>query len=387
MNAANTCPVCLSNEWRTILCLSSKESLTSDHRNIPRPLKKSVCVSCGAGRNSEPWQEDEIQAFYTEDYVLNTESTAEHVFFEGDREVKRSASYFSWIRPFLGDDPGSILEIGCGDGKILGRIRDEYTNKVAIEGIEGSKISVRRGQEAGLNIREGLILSEHDELPEVQVYLAIGVLEHTSDPAVFLQALRNTGKETSRYILTLPIQDDVNQDILFADHEWHFTSKHLYALFDRVGMKIIHMDHDNILNPGMVLIVAENKRDSNDVKWNSYDDRIENSMRKWSDLIPRINKALDSLKAQRLVLFGASEFLSIYYTYTSLKNLTPNVLYIVDETTSKIGTSKYGMLIKSINTLGEQSPDGVIVTTNPKYNDLISRKITEHYSGKIITLQ
>ena len=133
----------------------------------------------------------------------------------------------------------SVLEIGCGNGYLLSRMRPLFGSAIGIEpGPQGQQGVARYG----LNILQGFF-----PVPELSgQYSAIvlmSVLEHVQNPARFVAELRDYLAPHGRIFISVPNEgayiDNGDVSTLFHEHWSYFDRQTLRATVARAGLRIV----------------------------------------------------------------------------------------------------------------------------------------------------
>ena len=357
--------------------------MTGDQRIGAGNLKKIQCDLCGVGANADEFSEAEIETLYGFDYELNTYGREEHLFFTNDGAISRSQVFYEWISPHIPQSANSLLEVGCGEGMLLSKIAEHNPN-IRCQGVDGSKKAIELARKKGLNVVQGLIHGQQDQLPRVDCLMLINVIEHIEDLTGVFTVLRNALRDQGRIIFCLPIQDYGGYDIVFAEHVWHFTTTQFMRLVQINGLEVLHQDSEHPINHGIGLFVCK-KAVQPLVPLPITDERfvLQESLKKWRTVFNQVNESLSKYKYQSIAVFGSGEVFTLLLAFTHLGKI--EIKFIVDETKSKQGSEKHGIQIVGLEELFVQNPSLLVVTTNPKYNDLIKKKI-KGWSGTLITL-
>ncbi len=147
--------------------------------------------------------------------------------------------YWSWGFRYLGGMQivldqlekysfGSLIDVGCGDGRFLGEVSKRYPN-ASLMGIDFSTraIQLAGAMNPGLNYKALNIIEEpiSDRFDAVTL---IEVLEHIPPNEInsFLEAVANLLNQNGWFILTVPHTNLGLQD----KHYQHFTSRSLLEL-------------------------------------------------------------------------------------------------------------------------------------------------------------
>lgn len=213
--------------------------MTSDGRAVDLPLAKATCQRCGAARTTTAIPDAFWTSHYTEDYTLaGRGGAAEPAWFGPDGMVPRSALAAEWIAASLSAAPAlrprSILEVGCGDGAVLARLKAVFPN-AALHGVEPNAHATSLARARGLDVRQ----ASYDAVAgQFDLVYSIAVIEHVVSPRHFLTALRALLKPAGRLIVIHPCQDRPSNDIFMLDHLHHFHSQHLLRLAKNVGLAV-----------------------------------------------------------------------------------------------------------------------------------------------------
>jgi 2-polyprenyl-3-methyl-5-hydroxy-6-metoxy-1,4-benzoquinol methylase len=181
----------------------------------------------------------EIEGFLERAYSLGS------VFSGMMEETGLGRSYADDFLQFvLASVPGellaaaNVLEIGCGTGYLLSRVKAQCTS---VLGIEPGGHSRSGAEEHGVPI-------VHDFFPSTQVIgqfdivLSYGVLEHIQDPVSFLKSIANAMRHDAFLILAVPDCEPYIQagDISMFWHEhWnYFTGESLRRTLLAAGFEL-----------------------------------------------------------------------------------------------------------------------------------------------------
>jgi len=167
---------------------------------------------------------------------------------------------FEWILNRLGtvyttDDHFTVLDLGCGTGRLLSMIANQYPN-ATLHGVDGTPEMIHKSRER-LKGRCALIQADlNDYIPQHQydVVISTTVLHHLDDPEIHLQTIQNALKNNGHAFIsefaidTLPLK--------LANLWWKYSQPaHKQAWSSRAFQKLITkndftINDKAILKPG-----------------------------------------------------------------------------------------------------------------------------------------
>jgi carbamoyl-phosphate synthase large subunit len=139
----------------------------------------------------------------------------------------------------------SVLEIGCGTGYLLSRLRDQGASVVGIEPGPHGQLGAER---SGLQIVRGFFPHPAIVGPFDLVVLYL-VLEHLEDPNVLLSAIRTHLAPGGQIALVVPDAESFLQEgdvsTLFHEHYAYFTCASLAATLRECGARGLRIRRSN----------------------------------------------------------------------------------------------------------------------------------------------
>jgi 2-polyprenyl-3-methyl-5-hydroxy-6-metoxy-1,4-benzoquinol methylase len=137
-----------------------------------------------------------------------------------------------------------LLEIGCGSGYLLSRLKQQGFNVLGFEpGIQGQMGAERYGVEIVQEAFPGAAMAPKDGFDLIVHY---GVLEHMEDPSDFLRSQIEWLSEAGHIIFAVPDCQGYIQrgDVSMLNHEhWsYFTSQSLRNIAGQAGVEILRME-------------------------------------------------------------------------------------------------------------------------------------------------
>ncbi|KAB2878371.1 class I SAM-dependent methyltransferase [bacterium] len=362
------CPLTGSSDFTTYYKSSEDRVMTSDQRIIPGKLHKIIFLKSGIVANAHTFSNEELYAIYGTEYELNTSESDEHIFYTESGPISRSQVYFEWIRPYFPNTFESLVEVGCGEGRVLEKIAVENPDRKII-GFDGSHKAANLGKRRGLKISQKLIFKE-EELPKSDVFVLLGVMEHIEDIGNLLTILINSLTENGRIILSVPVQNNLAYDFLFADHVWHFTTAQFKDLLNKYGLDVIHVDDNHKINHGFGLFVCE-KKVINAISTANDKEIMLRNLEFWKSKFSNFDIWIGKQILRKIAVFGASEIFTLFMAYTALGK--QHIIACIDDT-KKDGDLKHGIPIHHSEWLRENEVELLLLAVNKKYHKMIEEK-------------
>jgi cyclopropane fatty-acyl-phospholipid synthase-like methyltransferase len=142
--------------------------------------------------------------------------------------------------------PGSVLDVGCGDGGFLLLCRQEGWNG---SGVELSTQAATRAAQKGITVLSPQILEQGEWTQHFDVVTMINVLETVADPVIMFRQAVNVLRPDGLVIVRatnglfhLPMRVParwIGSQYDQAFHWYLYTAKALKALMESVGLTII----------------------------------------------------------------------------------------------------------------------------------------------------
>lgn len=319
----SACDLCGSPEINVVMDLSGP-SMTSDSRILPLPIRKVECTACGLVRRGDPFSEGEMALHYDDEYELGQSAAAsEPLFYTGRETVPRSAMAFRWIDASLGTagmaSPRSVLEIGCGEGSLLGRMADAWPESTC-EGLDLAQSSVGLAASRGLRVKRGGY-QQAEGLHDLIV--GFTVLEHVPSPVDFLRRLGAHLTPGGHLVTVQPCQDHGSYDVFFSDHLHHFHSHHVELAARHAGLVEVHRDvsHPHFLDCSLHVLGRAGAYPEAELRGPVPDRQpISDVIAHWRHTFACIDAWLEASRGRPLGLWGLGQMSVFWRTYTQLGN-------------------------------------------------------------------
>jgi 2-polyprenyl-3-methyl-5-hydroxy-6-metoxy-1,4-benzoquinol methylase len=210
-----------------------------------------ACGACGTLYLSPGPARGDLGAIYPDDYYTRSEASGRGAgtlvrAAWGLVERRRAAR----LAVLLGAGRRRILDIGCGDGRLLRVLRRLGGADWVLEGIEYglSDEAIRGAALAGIELRAGL----HEEIDlgasRYDLIVAQQVIEHALDPGAMLTKIRRELVPGGHVVLDTPSCDGIDRALFgtrywggyhFPRHMTLFTPETLAVLARRCGLEVV----------------------------------------------------------------------------------------------------------------------------------------------------
>lgn len=309
-NQLAACPVCGSLVHAPVI--SHRTGLTTDLRTSSFPLEKIQCQVCGLVRSANT---DFLASFYQESY-RKAESDVITSVLNGDQAVAFSSLIEEWINTIAGPRLGptrSVLEIGCGDGRLLNRLKGK--RKV---GLEPSRYLFELASKNCPSCHlENTGIESYDTKETFDVVLAVNVFEHLPDPKSFLIQTARLLNAEGVALLIYPTQEQFNYDVCFVDHLFHMRLGHLKYLAEEAGLTVLKQEvgYKSYQVANAVLLKKNTGQSQATGRRPDYLDN-ENP-RLIIDIFRSFDEIISKFKGhKRIVAFGYGELSKVFNAYT-----------------------------------------------------------------------
>jgi len=230
------CPGCESATQRE-LCVSRDY-----HYGIRGEYRVVQCEKCELVFLNPMYEDSELAPLYPQDYYAYQDR-----FQEPSRTkqfLKKLLGYQVGTKDPSFDRPGRVLDVGCGSGWSLARMRDHGWETY---GVEISETAARVGKEqAGLHIFQGTLLDANFPVDFFDYVRLNHSFEHMSRPNETLREICRILKPGGRVLIGVPNHASLNARI-FGQYWWYlgvpvhpfnYSPTNLTALMTRSGLQV-----------------------------------------------------------------------------------------------------------------------------------------------------
>lgn len=228
---ARGCELCNSTVARELY--TARDRL----RNSDEAFHIVECAACGVLRTLPEMTEQELAAFYTEDYWGEEEPSQEWI----ERSQSEKTQFFQECEPTA----GRILDVGCGSGFFLRALDSKKWDRYGVEiSVEAARLAARSlGAD---HIFTGTLLHTEFEGSFFDAISFWSALEHTNEPRASLIRAREIIKPGGTLIIQVPNAASYQSRIFKGDwfaldvprHRYHFSPERLAKLLEETGFDI-----------------------------------------------------------------------------------------------------------------------------------------------------
>jgi SAM-dependent methyltransferase len=310
------CDLCHTQAASPLLNVQGR-SLTSDSRVVELDIEKIECRRCGLVRSGRPFDATDLARHYRDRYVLGLQADiAEPLLPYGDDLAPRSQIFGERIAQTLFEGgfpkPRAILEVGCGEGRLLQRMVDRWPHVIA-RGLELAPGSVDAARRRGLRVDIG---GFEEMSGSYDLIYAVAVLEHLPQPSAFFARAAAALADGGVLVVTQPAQDRPSSDIFFVDHLWHFAAAHVDALAATAGL-VPTADVEGPVPTFSLHILARGESDARQIRV-PVAHQARRAVAKWEAIFRRVDRWLDERDERPLLVWGVGQTFDLLLAYTNL---------------------------------------------------------------------
>lgn len=213
-------------------------------RQIPEELGKYYSSQYYSLRKRNEEEDNSFFRVFLRKHIINHRLSNND--FLGKCFVKIQPNSFEWVEPGLFSKSSSILDIGCGTGRLIIKLaKSGFVKVTGIEPFIDEDIHYRIGNQDIMVYKKEL----RDVTGTFDVIILNHVVEHLTNPAEALTQVTRLMHAESRLVISLPLfstffwEQYGIKSLPFADAPRHlhiFTYDGFCQLADKAGLSLVH---------------------------------------------------------------------------------------------------------------------------------------------------
>ncbi|MBD3165474.1 methyltransferase domain-containing protein [bacterium] len=214
------CPVCGASDLDELIVLEDYPMAgngvvrAEEAQNVPRGLLSiGVCHVCGTLFQMESPEPEDLQAMLLRQPLPIPQKIT-------GMEVQETDRFLNHLRRLM-PDKGRVLQIGCGTGEVMEKIRNWGFD---VAGIDAHPKAVEIAQGLGFEVMEGRFDEGMFEEESFDVVVCRSVLEHMIEPVQMLSVMENILKPGGILALEVPNIEHVFRRGAFGGFAFYHTT-------------------------------------------------------------------------------------------------------------------------------------------------------------------
>jgi 2-polyprenyl-3-methyl-5-hydroxy-6-metoxy-1,4-benzoquinol methylase len=218
-----------------------------DYTGKPGRFRFVHCRRCGLVYQNPRIDIEHIRAYYDDEYIAHRKKTNWGVLtgFYNRAMAKHDRAKLAIVRRYCALDAGNAaLDVGCGAGTFLLRVRERYGAHVA--GVDFKDLAGRAGFES-IDFRCGLFYEQDFGDRRFDLVTMWHFLEHDYDPPRTLRRARDLLAPDGRLVIEVPRLDSVSfrlfrerwPGLQAPQHTALYTKQSLLEMVGRAGLAVV----------------------------------------------------------------------------------------------------------------------------------------------------
>ncbi|NFA41667.1 methyltransferase domain-containing protein [Clostridium botulinum] len=359
------CNLCGGTEFESLYkrndieIINRKESFTMN-------IDNAICKKCGLIFQNSPMNKEKLNSFYTYQYRQSE--------IVGGNARQQQKEY---LKKFLGDKKGKILDIGSFEGLFLNLFKEEGWESVGVEPCsEAANICEEKyGITVYKDMFENILFSEN----EFDVISIRHVLEHVDDALNTILLMKKYLKDDGIIFIEVPNIEKFDfyniADSYDFQHIYNFSVNTIINYLNKCGLEIIDVQAD-LAYSGMRFICK--KGDYKEIKNNyidnkkmvlKYKEKREENLSYMRKLLREKNIEWKN-KNSRIFIYGAGFHTAQMFQYVMDKNEF-NVSGLIDKNKNKEGKEFFGYQTFNAEDCGNLGKGDVIIISSYAFQNEI----------------
>lgn len=159
---------------------------------------------------------------------------------EAQDQMALLPNYYAWIaRRFRDVTRGTVLDLGCGQGAVIGHYLSHCERVIAVDvNLELLRLVSAQFDPTRVVVRQADLRGDWREISDItaDVVLALDVIEHFEDDNEFVTKMKSRLKKGGSVVVKVPAQSKLYGEIDRASGHWRrYDNAQLATLFERQG--------------------------------------------------------------------------------------------------------------------------------------------------------
>ena len=202
------CPLCAATEIKTMY------QARDPHYGISGSYRIVRCANCSLVFLNPMYSDGELTALYPSDYYAYQDEVRGSLW---KQRAKKLLGYWQGTREPSFSRPGTFLDIGCGSGAFVERMRDAGWRA---QGVEVNEAAARTAQSRDLEVFCGLLQDAQFPSESFDYVRASHSLEHSTCPHETLDEIHRILKPEGTLLIAIPNIDSLSAKI-FRQYWFH----------------------------------------------------------------------------------------------------------------------------------------------------------------------
>ena len=203
------------------LCGDSRVEVVGTHDRDGRPLRSTICTTCGLVWTNPRPAEDEVRRYYAQEYRLDYKGRATPSLRHVARSARGALNRVRSLRPYLREG-NRILDVGAGGGEVVYVLRRFGFDA---HGVEPDQSYARHAREVlEVPVHDGFLQDVSFPPASFDVVTMYHSLEHVEDPHAILSRIRTWTADNGVLLVEVP---NVEAHCMSPGHRFHFA--HFYS--------------------------------------------------------------------------------------------------------------------------------------------------------------
>ena len=287
-----------------------------------------------------------------------------------------------------------VIDIGGNDGTLLKQIKANSKNNPVLINVDASSTFKEENEKDGILFVNNF-WGDHLELPKANIITSTNVFQHTKDIHAFMRGIEKFLDGV--WILEFPYAAETiltgQFDQFYHEHYYYWLLTPLEALFKQYGLRIIHLQPEEIHGGTMRLWMTNKELGAPTADLSSYKEQERRLMQD-----AQLGKNIGALKQKfysmvedvnsfgRIAFFGAAAKGCVFLNALEINSKKMGPSFIIDDTKSKQGLYVPGTGFPVVDRTYLSQCDTIIILAHNFANHIAQSLCDDGFRGRIIAM-